>query len=320
MQSEDEGAPAAPATAPVEGKPKTAKRKAKKETNWVDELKHFALLALAVAAIWSFIGKPFYIPSESMVPTLLTGDRLWVSKYPYGYSYLSPLIRVLPEMKGRLFGSYPTRGDVVVLKDPVHQEDWIKRVIGLPGDTVQMREGTLYLNGKAIPKQRISDAPIAEDANMPCDPAVPQYNRTLPDGTHQCAYPRYVETLPNGRQYVTIDMGQTLADDTPPYVIPDGSVFLMGDNRDRSADSRVAPSLRRGMGGLGILPVENISGRAEFITFSLDGTFDLFNPVSWFTSFRGNRAWISLRHLPDDVEAELNAANAQTMTDSEANQ
>ena len=98
-------------------------------------MRHIALLALAVVGIWSFVAKPFYIPSESMVPTLIVGDRLIVTKYPYGYSYLSPFLRVLPKIEGRLFGRYPTRGDVVVLKDPSDEMDWIKRVIGLPGDS-----------------------------------------------------------------------------------------------------------------------------------------------------------------------------------------
>ena len=280
---------------------KSAKaRKAKKETNWLDELKHIALLALAVMAIWSFVAKPFFIPSESMVPTLLTGDRLIVTKYPYGYSYLSPFVRFLPEMEGRLFGRYPTRGDIVVLKDPVNHEDWINRAIGLPGDTVQMRGGTLYLNGEAIPKVQVAPAHIEESPNMPCDPRVPQFRKDE-SGEIYCEYPRFVETLPNGRQYQVLDLGDTPGDYTRPQVVPEGHVFLMGDNRDRSADSRFAA---REHGGLGMLPVENISGRAEFITFSLDGSSEYFDPSTWLGGLRPERAWKSLRHLPDNLKED----------------
>lgn len=272
----------------------------KPPTDWKRELRHIALLALAVMGIWSFLAKPFYIPSESMVPTLLVGDRLVVTKYPYGYSYLSPFLRVLPEMKGRLFGSYPERGDIVVLKDPIAHTDWIKRVIGLPGDTVQMRDGTLFLNGEAVPKVRILPTAIVESPNQSCSGEFRRFREVVADGTAICRYPRYLETLPNGRQYEVLDLGETVGDNTPLVTVPDGTVFLMGDNRDRSADSRFAA--REGALGLGLLPVENISGRAEFITFSVDGSTEWLNPFSWFKALRPERAWESLRHLPDDVE------------------
>ena len=265
-------------------------------------MRHIALLALAVVGIWSFIAKPFFIPSESMVPTLLVGDRLVVTKYPYGYSYLSPFIRILPRIEGRLFGDYPERGDIVVLKDPVAHNDWIKRVIGLPGDTVEMRRGRLYLNGEAIPKQRIAPAEIVESPNQRCGGVLAQYRQVRADGAAVCRYPRFVETLPGGRRYEVIDLIQNSpGDDRAPIMVPAGHVFLMGDNRDRSADSRFAPR-SDGRGGLGLLPVENISGRAEFITFSLDGSLEWLNPISWWRSLRGERAWDSLRRLNDDVE------------------
>ncbi|MHB9879941.1 signal peptidase I [Pacificimonas sp. ICDLI1SI03] len=261
-------------------------------------------------AIWSFIAKPFFIPSESMVPTMLVGDRLVVTKYPYGYSYLSPFLRVLPPIEGRLFGSYPDRGDIVVLKDPVMHADWIKRVIGLPGDTVQMRNGTLYLNGTAVPKQQIAPTEIVQSPNMECsNMASPsaelklRYRVVREDGVVVCRYPRFIETLPNGHQYEVLDLGQTEGDNTPVVVVPDGHVFMMGDNRDMSADSRFA-TRSDGRGGLGLLPVENISGRAEFITFSVDGSLEWLNPVTWWNSLRGERAFETLRSLPDSVETD----------------
>lgn len=285
------------------------RKKEKPPTNWKAELKSLAGLALAVMAIWSFIAKPFFIPSESMVPTLLVGDRLVVTKYPYGYSYLSPFIRFLPRIEGRLFGGYPERGDIVVLKDPVDHTDWIKRVIGLPGDTVQMRSGTLYLNGEAVPKRPVAPTNIVESPNMPC---LGRY-RSFENGTAYCRYPRFIEELPGGRQYEVIDLAnRTQTDDTPPVRVPDGYVFLMGDNRDRSADSRVPPAA----GGLGLLPVENISGRAEFLTFSLDGSLSFFNPATWAGAFRSERAGDSLRSLPGEVAAEANAARGQRASEA----
>jgi signal peptidase I len=251
--------------------------------------------------IWSFLAKPFYIPSESMFPTMLTGDRLIVTKYPYGYSYLSPFLRVLPEMEGRLFGSYPERGDIVVLKDPIKYEDWIKRVIGLPGDTVQMRGGQLYLNGEAIPKEPLPPTEIVESPNLPCDRRAARYRVIRDDGTAVCRYPRFLETLPNGRQYEVLDLGDTVGDNTRPVTVPEGHVFLMGDNRDRSADSRFPA---RGSLGLGLLPVENVSGRAELITFSVDGSTEYLNPGTWWDALRTERAWTSLRSLPEGVAEE----------------
>lgn len=264
----------------------TAKRE---PIQWKKELGYAALLGLAIFTIWSVIAKPFYIPSESMVPTLLVGDRLVVSKYPYGFSYLSPVLPILPKLHGRLFGTMPERGDIVVIKSPRDHTDWIKRVIGLPGDTVEMRGGVLYLNGRAVPKQPAAPALVRESDNMPC--AREEFRRIEPDGSRFCRYPRFIETLPGGRHYAVVDLTFSYADNTPPVRVPDDHVFLMGDNRDRSADSRFSV----GQGGLGLLPIENVIGRAEFTTFSLDGSQRLLNPISWFTALRRDRAWISLR-------------------------
>ena len=132
----------------------------KKPTNWASEAWQLFLLVLAVLGIHSLVAKPFYIPSGSMLPSLLIGDRLIVSKFPYGFSYLSPSLNVLPQMDGRIFGRLPERGDIAVIKQPNDKSDYIKRVIGLPGDTVQMREGQLWLNGAPVPRVRVADTEI----------------------------------------------------------------------------------------------------------------------------------------------------------------
>ena len=268
----------------------------KKKINWLHEIWQLALLGLAVLGFHSAIAKPFYIPSESMLPNLMVGDRLVVTKYPYGYSYLSPSLISLPEMNGRLFGRLPERGDIVVIKSPIEHTDYIKRLIGLPGDTIQVRGGMLYLNGRAVPRVALPPVDIVESPNTICKDS--RFEAVAADGTPVCRYPRYRETLPNGVSYDTIDteMG-SYTDNTQLYRIPPGHVFLMGDNRDNSADSRVLPEPP--FNGLGVLPIENLSGRAEFVTFSLDGSFNLLDPRSWFTAFRGERVFDSLRPSED---------------------
>ncbi|WP_243395747.1 signal peptidase I [Sphingomonas oleivorans] len=276
---------------------KKGKPEGKAGTDWWAEARGILWLVLAVLAFHSFIAKPFYIPSESMMPTLIKGDRLVVTKYPYGWSYVSPSFHVLPFIEGRLFGRMPERGDIVIVKPPLEDADYIKRVIGLPGDRLEVRGGTVILNG--APVKRVAEAParIPIDANVPCDSAaVMDLQVTDKDGRRYCAMPRVRETLPNGVSFDTIDLGPSQTDDYPEITIPAGHVFLMGDNRDQSADSRV-PAELNGLGGP--VPVENLGGRAEFITFSLDGTSNLWNPVSWFTAMRGGRAGSSLH--PDKV-------------------
>jgi len=261
-----------------------------KKVDWADEVRQLIVLVLAVLGVHSLIAKPFYIPSESMLPTLLTGDHLIVSKFPYGFSYLSPSLPILPEMSGRIFGRYPDRGDIAVIKAPRDHEDYIKRVIGLPGDTVQMRQGQLWLNGVAVPKVAEGTADIAVTANTDCVGQWAQYRATLPDGSAVCRYPKFRETLPNGRSYDVLDLAETAQDNTAPEIVPEGHIFLMGDNRDNSEDSRF-PAF---VGGLGMLPIENLVGRAEFLTFSLDGTTE-WNPLTWLGAVRPHRAFITLR-------------------------
>nr|WP_089220729.1 signal peptidase I [Sphingomonas laterariae] len=307
----EETVPPAPETpGPTPGK---SEAEAKPGTDWWAEAKGVFWLVLAVLGFHSFLAKPFYIPSESMMPTLIKGDRLVVTKYPYGWSYVSPSITRIPGapgewlgrltgqdylsipfIPGRLFGHLPERGDIVIAKPPTQYTDYIKRVIGLPGDRIELRNGVVILNGVPVKRDFLAPAMIPIDANIPCDSDdVYRLRVTGPDGREYCQMPRVRETLPNGVSYDTIDLGPGgRTDDYPALTIPAGHVFLMGDNRDQSADSRVA-SVEGGLGGP--VPVENLGGRAEFITFSLDGTSSFVNPISWFTAMRGGRAGTSLR-------------------------
>lgn len=297
---------------------------ARKKHGWWEELKSIFWLLLAVLGFHSFIAKPFYIPSESMLPGMLVGDRLVVTKYPYGWSWVSPTIPsipaiwrgfvkgeqvdsygvALPFIKGRLFGHLPERGDVVIATPPGTNTDYIKRVIGLPGETIAVRDGVVYLNGVAVKRGPERMALLPVDANSRCD--AQDYPGALvdrPGGGKACRLPLVRETLPNGRSYDTVELGWSQGDDYGPVKIPADRVFLMGDNRDRSADSRFPGGAAKGLGGP--VPWENIGGRAEFITFSLDGTATL-NPLTWWRSLRSGRAGDSLH------PAETESAEAAT--------
>lgn len=310
MSTETTDLPAAgpDAAAPAEAKPKGS-------ALW-REIKGLLWVLLAVLAFHSFIAKPFYIPSESMMPGLLKGDRLVVSKYPFGWSYVSPTIPnpaaifrslvmrtgepwgiTLPFMNGRVLGNLPVRGDVVIVTPPGSNEDYIKRVIGLPGDLIEVRGGRLVINGQPIRSVVRPPIDVPVDANAPCDMQFAGRLEQVGGGRLVCRLPIVRETLPNGVSYDTIELGQSPGDDYGPVTVPRGHLFLMGDNRDRSADSRfqLGPP-DNGLGGP--VPFENIGGRAEFITFSLDGTTQLTNPTTWFGAFRSGRAGHSLRVTP----------------------
>ena len=279
---------ASPATLDAAAKP------ARPGTDWWSEIKAIFWLILAVLAFHSFIAKPFYIPSESMMPGLLVGDRLVVSKYPYGWSWVSPSFHIFPRWSGRLWGRMPERGDVVIVTPPGESSDYIKRVIGLPGDTIEVIGGRVFLNGRELRTETRPPTMIPVDDNTPCSPDYFGDHRVRgADGRLYCRYPVRREYLPSGRYYDTIDEGyKPAADDFPRITVPANHVFLMGDNRDNSADSRF-PVSELGLGGP--VPWENIGGRAEFITFSLDGSSSYWNPISWFTALRGGRAGTSLR-------------------------
>lgn len=219
----------------------------------------------------SFAYQPFNIPSESMLPTLLVGDYLFVSKFSYGYSRYS-LPFGPPLFKGRIFEGEVKRGDVVVFKLPRdNSTDYIKRVVGLPGDRIQLRDSVLYINDKPVKRERVEDF-LINDPNISVR-RVPQYRETMPDGA----------------SYMTLDLfGATDKDNTQVFRVPAGNYFMMGDNRDNSADSRY-PSFE----GVGYVPAENLIGKAEVIAFSIDGQARLWEFWRWIQATRFERVFSS---------------------------
>src|SRR5690242_7830962 len=218
------------------------------------------LLALVIRTL---LFQPFSIPSGSMRPTLLEGDYLFVTKWAYGYSKYS--LPLAPDIfSGRIWGSPPKRGDVVVFKFPPDPSlDYIKRVIGLPGDHIQMKHDELYINGVVVPRKKVGqiDNPDITEVDRPVDV--------------------YRETLPNGVSYDTLDLTQNgLGDDTREFVVPPRHYFMMGDNRDNSSDSRFA---------VGYVPAENLVGRANIIFFSIAGGASPLEIWKWPSELRVSR-------------------------------
>ena len=248
-------------------------------------------LLLFVLAAWllrSLIIAPFSIPSGSMLPTMAIGDYLFVHKWPYGFSRFSFPFQI-PRFEGRLFADYPVRGDIVVFRPPGQENvDFVKRVIGLPGDTIAVEGGRVSLNGK--PLERVSAGMIALpiSANSPCrvvQGATP-LARPSSDGGQDCLYPAFRETLPGGRSYLTFDQIDTSpGDEFAATIVPAGHVFMMGDNRDDSLDSRFSPYV----GGVGLVPLENLVGRASRRFWSTDGSAAWLKPWTWFSALRGSR-------------------------------
>ncbi len=254
------------------GKPAAAAKAAKAEQpdTWVETVKTIVYAVLIAVVIRSFAFEPFNIPSESMLPTLMVGDYLFVSKYAYGYSRHS-LPFSLPLIKGRIFAQPVERGDIVVFKLPAdNRTDYIKRIVGLPGDRLQMIDGVLYINGQPVKRVRVEDFVYRDRFG------------------NLRRYAQYRETLPNGVSYMTLDMGPRPVDNTGVFVVPAGHYFAMGDNRDNSADSRVANS------GVGYIPAENLVGRAEILFFSTDGTAAKWQFWRWIPAARFERFFTRL--------------------------
>ena len=253
---------------------------AEKQESWGDFARFLLKLVLVVLIFRSFLFSPFTIPSESMLPGLRNGDYLVAAKWPYGYSNLS-LPFEAPLIPGRIFASLPERGDVVIFKHPVDGTDYVKRAIGLPGDTVELRNGTVYLNGVALKQERGSYVDIPMGINTGCR----EDGGQVVGGT-TCRYRQIIETLPSGKSYPTIDFGERPADNFGPIIVPKGKMFVMGDNRDNSLDSRFPATAG---GGVGLVDTDLLVARASMVLWSTDGSAEWLLPWTWFTAARWNR-------------------------------
>ncbi len=254
-------------------KPKTGTEATK--SGGLGETIRVIIEALLIAlVIRTFAFQPFNIPSGSLIPTLLIGDYLFVSKYAYGYSRHSFPLSLAP-FSGRFWGAEPKRGDIAVFKWPRDNDtDYIKRVIGLPGDRIQMHYGVLHINGKPVPRERAGMFESRDSFGRPA------------------RFPLYRETLPNGVSYNVLEIGgnDAVMDNTPEYVVPSGHYFMMGDNRDNSTDSRDMSAL-----GVGFVPYENLVGRAELIFFSIEEGVQPWKIWRWPAEARWGRFFQTIR-------------------------
>ena len=230
----------------------------------VDTIKTIIYAVLIALGVRTVAYEPFNIPSGSMFPTLLVGDYLFVSKFSYGYSKHS-LVMSLPLIPGRILAKVPERGDVAVFKQPKNTSiDYIKRIVGLPGDKIQVKGGILHINGKPVERKR-AGVHVVRD-----------YSGNLRE------IPRFIETLPNGKEhYILEESDNEQMDNTDVYSVPENHVFGMGDNRDHSQDSRF-------LGAVGFIPMENLVGRAEFLFFSIDDAAP-WHFWTWGSSLRTER-------------------------------
>ncbi|MEQ8412199.1 MAG: signal peptidase I [Erythrobacter sp.] len=254
-----------------------------RDQSWLGFARFLVLVLLAVLAFRTLVFAPFSIPSESMLPRLVNGDYLLAAKWPYGWSRHS-LPFDAPLMEGRVLANTPQRGDIVIFKHPLDRSDYIKRVIGLPGDTIGLVGGQVVLNGELVPRAALPDFEIAVSPNTTCARGGNQVISA--DGSAVCGYARFRETLPGGRQYEVLDFGLTAADSMPPVTVPQGHMFVMGDNRDNSRDSRFPARIGD---AVGVVPLENLVGEASVIMWSTDGSAEWAKPWTWFTAARWDR-------------------------------
>ncbi|BBC72848.1 S26 family signal peptidase [Altererythrobacter sp. B11] len=241
-------------------------------------------LVIIVTIVRTLVFSSHSIPSESMMPDLLEGDYLFAAKWPYGYSQASMPFDI-KLWSGRIPAGIPDRGDVVIFKHPIDRVDYVKRVIGLPGDQIRVSGGVVEINGRPVPRVKQPDFVLPVTPQEGCAEA--RFAVQAADGGLTCHYPQFRETLPNGVTFDVLDFGPTQAkDNTDAVIVPEGHLFMMGDNRDNSMDSRY-PAVPNG--GVGLVPVENVVGRAGVIFFSTDGSAEWLKPWTWFTAARWSR-------------------------------